>query len=131
VGLYGSYTYGDPVGPYYNQPSYYGTAPASGTAGQPATQGGAGFVVRLPDPNAEVWFGDHKTQQRGTLRRFESGALEPGGPYTFHVKARCMQDGRPVEQTRDVQAQAGQTVTVDFTAPQKRRTPPAPKPGGD
>jgi uncharacterized protein (TIGR03000 family) len=102
----------------------------SGT-GQPATQSGAGFVVRLPDPNAEVWFADHKTQQRGTVRRFESAALKPGQPYTFHVRTRWMQDGQPVEQTRDVQAQAGQTVNVDFTAPQKRQTPPAPKPGGD
>jgi uncharacterized protein (TIGR03000 family) len=118
----------------YAQPGYYGTAQGAGYyagTGQPATQSGAGFLVRVPDPNAEVYFGDHKTQQQGTVRRFESAELKPGQPYTFHVKALWMQDGQPVEQTRDVQAQAGQTVTVDFTAPQKRGAPAAPRPDTD
>jgi uncharacterized protein (TIGR03000 family) len=136
---YSSYRWGGyPVyGGYYGnyQPGYSGTAPGAGydseTAGQSATQSGAGFVVRLPAPNAEVWFGDYKTQQQGTVRRFESGALEPGQPYTFHVRARWMREGQPVDQTRDVQAQAGQTVTVDFTAPQRRGVPPATKPQGE
>jgi uncharacterized protein (TIGR03000 family) len=91
----------------------------SGNYGQqPVNKNAADFVVRVPDPNAEIWFQDHQTRQRGTVRNFESADLQSGKNYTFHIKARWMQNGQPVEQTRDVQVQAGQRVNVDFTGAQ-------------
>jgi uncharacterized protein (TIGR03000 family) len=78
----------------------------------------AGIIVRVPDPNAEIFFGDHQTQQRGIIRHFETDQpLQPNQSYTFQVRARWTQNGQPVEQTRQVQARAGQNVTVDFAGP--------------
>jgi uncharacterized protein (TIGR03000 family) len=107
---------------YFNDPRYQ-SAPVS----DPNT---AGFVVRLPDPNAEIWFENHKTQQRGTLRQYTSGSLDPNHDYTFHIRARWMDnDGRPIDQSRDVNARAGQQITVDFTAPPRERIPTTPNRG--
>jgi uncharacterized protein (TIGR03000 family) len=88
----------------------------------------AGFVVQVPDPNAEVWFQDYKTKQRGNVREFESSALQPGQTYTFQVRARWMQNGRAVEQTQSVQTQPGQHANVVFR-PAARETVPAPQGG--
>jgi uncharacterized protein (TIGR03000 family) len=88
------------------------------SASQVSNPNDAGFIVRLPDANAEVWFQDHKTQQGGTVRQFESESLDPNRTYTFQVRARWTKDGQPMDQTRQVQARAGQTVTVDFTTEQ-------------
>jgi uncharacterized protein (TIGR03000 family) len=75
----------------------------------------AGFIVRVPDPNAEIFFQDHKTRQQGFVRQFETEkALDPNQTYTFQIRARWTQNGQPVEQTRQVQASAGQNVTIDF-----------------
>jgi uncharacterized protein (TIGR03000 family) len=83
----------------------------------------AGFIVRVPDANAEVWFQDHKTQQGGTVRRYESDNLDPNQTYTFHIRARWMQNGQQMDQTRDVQARAGQNMTVDFTNQASEQVP--------
>jgi uncharacterized protein (TIGR03000 family) len=75
----------------------------------------AGFVLLLPDANADVWFEDQKTQQKGNLRQYISGSMDPNSIYTFHVRARWMDNGSPVEQTRAIDARAGQQVVIDFT----------------
>jgi uncharacterized protein (TIGR03000 family) len=82
--------------------------------------------VRVPDANAEVWFQDHKTQQRGTVREYESSGLNPNQSYTFHVRARWTQNGRAMDQSRDVQVRAGQHVTVNFPAPANETVPVVP-----
>jgi len=86
----------------------------------------AGFTVRVPDANAEVWFQDHKTQQGGTVRQYESGNLDPNQTYTFQIRARWMQNGQQMDQTREVQARAGQNMTVDFSNPASEQIPTAP-----
>jgi uncharacterized protein (TIGR03000 family) len=88
----------------------------------------AGFTVRVPDPNAEVWFQNYRTQQVGAVRQFQSESLDPSSNYTFQVRARWMQNGQMMDQTRQVSARAGQSYLVDFTseavpaAPQNRST---------
>jgi uncharacterized protein (TIGR03000 family) len=108
-------------GPYPAMPPDQGYAPT------PLTDpNAAGFVIRVPDASAEVWFQDHKTQQQGNVREYETGALDPNQTYTFKLRARWTQNGRPVEATREVQARAGQQVNVIFTPPARERVP-APK----
>jgi uncharacterized protein (TIGR03000 family) len=150
---YGGWGYGWGGSPYYggwNSPGYdydYDT-PAYG--GQPLTlprnsyypsQSGnypgvqtqlvnpndAGFILRVPDPNAEVWFQDYKTQQRGTVRYYESSALEPNHTYTFSIRVRWVQNGQQMDQTRQVQGQAGQNATVDFTTVAHEQIPTRPR----
>jgi uncharacterized protein (TIGR03000 family) len=97
------------------QPSYQANFPAERLT--PADGKAAGFVVRLPDPNAQVWFDNYATKQQGNVRGYVSDNLEPNRTYSYHVRARWMDNGRPVEQTRDVTVRAGQQVSVDFTTP--------------
>jgi uncharacterized protein (TIGR03000 family) len=75
--------------------------------------------VRVPSPDAEVWFEGAKTNQRGMDRTFESPELTPGYKYTYHMRARWTDNGQPRDQTREVRVQPGQSVTVDFTRPQE------------
>jgi len=70
--------------------------------------------MRVPDPNAQVWIEGQPTQQRGTFREFESPPLAPGMNYTYHIRADWTQDGRKVEQTRNVPVQTGTRLEVDF-----------------
>ena len=89
-------------------------------------------MVRVPDPSAESrpqGSENYKTQQKGSVREYESPALTQDKTYTFHLRARWTQNGQPVEAAREVQARAGQQVTVDFTAPQREQVP-VPKEDG-
>jgi uncharacterized protein (TIGR03000 family) len=49
------------------------------------------------------------------MRRFVSPLLKPGREYTYQVRARWMEDGREVVQSRRVTVSAGAEVSVDFT----------------
>jgi len=134
-GYYGGYGYGGYRSPYYGG-SYYGssysydtpsyaysqpysttTIPQTSFYSDPGAMSAntANFVVRVPDPNAEVWFQNYRTQQNGVVRQYQSEALDPNSNYTFQVRARWMQNGQMMDQTRQVPAHAGQTFTVDFT----------------
>jgi uncharacterized protein (TIGR03000 family) len=93
---------------------------------QLANPNDAGFIVRLPDPNAEVWFQNYRTQQMGAERHYESAALDPNQTYTFQIRARWTQNGQPMDQTRQIQARAGQNLTVDFTTPAPEQIQQAP-----
>ncbi len=146
---------------YYAPPAYYSpgysavqysapaVAPSSYQSFYPPEANGPGAVtgdapatveVRLP-AGAGLWFGAFRTDQTGNVRRFQSPPLAAGRAYTYEVRARWDQDGRPVEQTRTVQVRAGQAVRVDFLTtagpvPPERLTAPtaredrAPPPGG-
>jgi uncharacterized protein (TIGR03000 family) len=126
---YPSYGYSDS---YYN-PNYYapspaygsGAASAYGTYAPPvATDNTVRLTVRVP-PDAQVWFENTLTTQRGAERDFQSPQLTPGRDYTYDIRARWRQDGRDVDQTRHVTVHAGSQVNVDFTAPasDKRQGP--------
>ncbi len=119
---YNGYDYWGPSGSYYSGNPYAAYYPDTTQSNYPPTVSSqlknpndAGFVVRVPDPNAEVWFQNYQTQQRGIERQYESEALDPGYTYTFTVRARWTQNGQPMDQTRQINARAGQNVTVDFT----------------
>jgi len=68
----------------------------------------------LVPADAKVWVGGQETGQHGQEREFGSPPLTPGKSYTYEVKARWMQNGEPVEQTRKVKVMANRTTTVDF-----------------
>ena len=80
-------------------------------------QTGANVRVIVPNPDAEIWFNNAPTQQRGFERLFASGPIEPGN-YAYTIKARWTENGQAVERTRTVQVQPGQPVTVDLRANQ-------------
>jgi uncharacterized protein (TIGR03000 family) len=108
---------------YYVTPSYYTSAPvytpsyveSSSPMVTDATTAPATVEVRVP-ANAEVWFGDHKTRQTGSDRMFTSPPLPRDREYTYQIRARWMENGQPVERTRDVRVTGGEDRTVDFLA---------------
>ena len=75
------------------------------------------LTVLVPKADAEVMLGETATVSRGTERVFESPPLDPGTTYRYTVKARWMEDGKMVEQKRDVPVKAGESVKVDFKKP--------------
>jgi uncharacterized protein (TIGR03000 family) len=77
--------------------------------------------VQTP-PDAEIWFEGEKTSQTGTSRLFRSPPLEAGQNYSYDVKARWMENGKPVEQTRNVRVRAGEMAQVNFMDQGDRNT---------
>jgi uncharacterized protein (TIGR03000 family) len=67
---------------------------------------------------AELFFGEARTRQAGSVRRFESPPLEPGRKYAYDVTARWTEGGREVVRKRTVNVTAGARVKVDLTAPE-------------
>jgi len=110
-GGYGASSYAA-VAPTVTYSSFYPTDP--GYSAQP-TNGSAIVDVRVPS-SAQVWFDGTPTAQRGALREFETPPLTSGGSYD--VRARWMQNGQVMDQTRTVQVQPNGRAVVDFNAPQ-------------
>jgi len=143
-GYYGGYYDNRYYGGYYRTPYYYGnryyyTNPGyyySDFAVQlPPTEIRQSFysdpnvatiTVIVPNPDAQVWFDDAATSQRGMERLFHTPALQQTG--TYSIKARWTENGRTVYQERQVQVQPGQSVTVNFQANfGERLSSPLPK----
>ncbi|MCI0378044.1 MAG: TIGR03000 domain-containing protein [Gemmataceae bacterium] len=83
-------------------------------------------LVRLPDPDAEVWLEGNKTNSRGMTRVYETPELEPGSSYSYTIRASWVQNGRPVTEERRVSLTAGRTVVADFNQPPPAEKIPAP-----
>jgi uncharacterized protein (TIGR03000 family) len=98
---------------YVAPADYSVTTPAYGAA--PAQDNEAHITLNVP-PDAEVWFDGVKTQQAGPTREFVSPPLTPGQAYTYRVRARWTENGKPVEQERDIRVRANQQTVETFTA---------------
>jgi uncharacterized protein (TIGR03000 family) len=96
--------------------SFYPPASESAT---PQGDTSAFVKVRVPAEDAEVWFEGSPTKQRGTEREFVSPPLTAGRNYTYEIRARWMENGREMDQTRRVPVRPGERVTVDFTVPEQ------------
>jgi len=141
---YGSYGAPYYAGDYYDVPSYVAPAapiyvappavitPSSYSVANPGPGAGptqdlaAHVTVQVPT-DAEVWFGQGKTRQTGGVREFVSPALTPGQDYTYVVKARWMEGGKEVVQSRSIDVLAGSRATIDFMKPAPEAVE-APKP---
>jgi uncharacterized protein (TIGR03000 family) len=80
----------------------------------PAVQDFANVMVLVPTADAQVWFQNTATTQQGMQRLFNSPALAPNEDFTYTIKARWMENGKSVNQERQVHVRAGQDVTVNF-----------------
>ena len=77
----------------------------------------AGNVVRINvrvPVNAEVSFDGNKTSQTGSLRSFVTPALERGKEYSYEIRVRWVEAGRPVEQARKINIRPGDRLTLEF-----------------
>jgi len=121
---------------YYNSmPYYYGVNPGAYSypapvnarqsfyAGPANQQQPATMTVIVPTADAQVWFEDAPTNQRGTARTFASPPLEAGYNYTYTIKTHWVDNGQPIDRTREVNIQAGQAITVNMNAITKETLP--------
>jgi uncharacterized protein (TIGR03000 family) len=65
--------------------------------------------------DAEVWLEGQKMRRPGPVRHYRTPPLDPTKGYEYEVRARWVNDGKPVEDIRRVAIRAGATVLVDFT----------------
>jgi uncharacterized protein (TIGR03000 family) len=111
---------------YLNRPY-----PASSYIYQPAaepTNTEQPVMVRVRVPaDAEIWLNGTKTTATGPVRDFVSPRLEPGN-YEYEIRARWMQNGRPVEQTRKITVRPGERREVDFAVNTSRDKATAARP---
>jgi uncharacterized protein (TIGR03000 family) len=78
--------------------------------------------------DARVWFNGQETTLTGRHRRFLSPTLLPGKTYTYKIRVRWMRDGKAVEEVRNIEFRAGESVPIDFIQPDDRVTADATKP---
>jgi uncharacterized protein (TIGR03000 family) len=83
------------------------------------------FTVEVP-ASAEVSIEGVTSKQTGTSRQFVSPKLVPGKQYVYELRARWTEDGRVVEQTRNLFVTAGERLAVNFLAPPAMEPLPAP-----
>jgi uncharacterized protein (TIGR03000 family) len=102
---------------FYNDQSAYRTdIRSSGTAQDQDSR--VLTRVRVPDANAKVWVEGEDMNTVGLSRRFISPPLEGGYGYTYTFRAQWTENGKKMDQTRQVRVHAGDRITVDFTAPE-------------
>ena len=73
----------------------------------------AHLTLRVP-ADAAVYVNDLPTTSTGAVRTYTSPPLLPGLTYTYTVRARWLENGRFVTQTRDVVISAGAQITTSF-----------------
>jgi uncharacterized protein (TIGR03000 family) len=147
-GYYSPYGYYGGLGydPYYRgygygyAPSYYDVTPSysyypATNYSEPqirqafypapaAAQQSVNVTVLVPTADAQVWFENGATSQRGMERLFHSPPLAPNQTFTYSIKVRWIENGRTVDQERRVNVQAGQNVTVNFRESARENVPP-------
>ena len=124
---YPSYSYGNPwsypttgTTDYYTAPasSYrYGSTDTSGYYSAAPSANTVKLNVRVPDSDAQVWVEGELTRQSGRTREYTSPPINPDRNYVYEVRARWMENGRTMDQTKRLPVRANDTLTVDFGAP--------------
>jgi uncharacterized protein (TIGR03000 family) len=108
---------------YYAAPAPQSPPPQPYTGPQPSPGATTAAVeVRVP-ADAQVWFDDLQTKQSGEVRLFETPALDNNKVAHYAVRAKWTIDGRDVEQTRQINVQAGRRTLVDFLRPEAEVLP--------
>jgi len=73
----------------------------------------AEFKVKVPVPNAKVFFNDALVEQQGVDRTLMTPVLQPG-TYNYRVRAVWAENGVDKTQERTVSVQPGQAVNLTF-----------------
>jgi len=110
------------------------TTSTGGTTAQ--FQDGRGTVVVSNVPaNAEIYWNGTRTSAFGGVRRFATSSLGNDGSVQKFEARWIGPDGKMVTQTREIRAQANQTVTLDWNNATNDRgeeaTAPTPNPNQD
>lgn len=118
------YDYATPAYGYYSPPVYGVTTAGYTTTDVAVPNQTVLMTIELPKADAQVFLNDVATTSTGAERVFQSPPLDPGTNYKYTVRAQWMEDGKRVEQKREVPVKAGQSVTVDFRQPAREQVAP-------
>jgi uncharacterized protein (TIGR03000 family) len=109
--------------PYYSAPVYPEVAPAEVvpqyTTAPAVTDNTAHIEIRVPDANADVRIDGMATTTKGTVREFQSPALQPGR-YKYRVQATWNENGNMVTKNEMVSVTPGSNSIVTFTPNQQQ-----------
>lgn len=97
---------------FYNNPNANGFQPVK-------------LTILLPTPDAQLWIGDNAMSLQGNSRTFESPPIESDKDFIYSFRTTWMENGSPMERTRQTTVRAGQSITVDL---RNTATPAAPVP---
>jgi uncharacterized protein (TIGR02246 family) len=89
-------------------------------AAQQPSAAAAAITVIVP-PDAEVFIDGVPTKVKGASRLFVSPPLEVGTRFVYEIRARWRENGRTVDQTRQLSVTAGASARLDFLQPQEQR----------
>jgi uncharacterized protein (TIGR03000 family) len=67
-----------------------------------------------PSPEAVVWIDDFRTSLQGSLRHFDSPALEEGKAYTYRLTVVWEEQGQLYRDFREVEVSPGSLIEVDY-----------------
>lgn len=97
-------------------------------AASPLLQGDkvAHITIEVP-ADAQVWLDGQPTKQDGATRRFVTPELTKGENYTYTVRVRWLEDGRQVEQSKQVIVFSGAEVNIGFPTGGEKVAVPAPR----
>jgi uncharacterized protein (TIGR03000 family) len=82
---------------------------------EPTNTNTAKLSLQVP-PDAEVYLNDKKTEETGTLRVYESPQLTGGKQHQFDVRVLWTENGKPVEEKRQLIMGANESRTLIFIA---------------
>jgi uncharacterized protein (TIGR03000 family) len=94
-----------------------GPSPAP-TPALPKTSGlsaeNSGSITVWVPYDAKVTVNGMETRSTGSRRQYVSFGLQPGLSYKYVIRARVIQDGKPVEETQTITVTAGQAQSIAF-----------------
>jgi uncharacterized protein (TIGR03000 family) len=90
--------------------------PIEGLPPAPATNTNTAKLSLQVPVNAEVYLNDKKTEETGTLRVYESPQLTGGKQYKFDVRIVWTENGKQVEEKRQLTMSANESRTLIFLA---------------
>lgn len=81
-------------------------------------------VVTLP-ADAQLMFGDHRTNSIGSRRVFVSPGVAVGPTFYYALTAEVTRDGKLIKMEKQIEVQAGDRIEVNLTLPEVAAQPPA------
>src|SRR5262245_14511022 len=84
---------------------------------QPGAKDAPAEITIIVPADAEVFFDGNPTKEKGTERLYVTPPLVVGKTYSYEVRARWEDGGKPVERTRKVEVTGGARVRVNLLAP--------------
>jgi uncharacterized protein (TIGR03000 family) len=112
---YGSASYAPASNGLYTPNEDYSVIPPQ-RSGQALSPTDVLFYVHVP-ADAEVSVNGARSTQTEEVREYASTSLQPDKTYTYSFRARWLQNGRQIDETRKLRVTGGEVRNVDFAQP--------------